>query len=62
MGWARRAVSEAVDRLIAAMRSGSAAGFDGVRQGVPRQAYRRAAEKCWRDLARANGVDLDARP
>lgn len=62
MGMLRRPVSEAVDRLIAAIRSGTAAGEDLVRPAVPRAVYRLAAEARWRRLARESGADLDAAP
>ena len=62
MGMLRRPVSEALDRLIAAIRSGTAAGEDLVRPAVPRVAYRLAAEAQWRRMARESGADLDAAP
>ena len=62
MGMLRRPVSEALDRLIAAIRSGTAAGEDLVRPAVPRGAYRLAAEAQWRRMARESGADLDAAP
>lgn len=62
MGMLRRPVSEAVDRLIAAIRSGTAAGEDLVRPAVPRAIYRLAAEAHWRRLARESGANLDAAP
>lgn len=62
MGMLRRPVSEAVDRLIAAIRSGRGAGEDLVRPAVPRVVYRLAAEAHWRRLARESGATLDAAP
>ena len=62
MGMLRRGVSEAIDRLIMAVLAGSDAGEGLARPGVPRWAYRLAAETRWRRLAREHGADLDARP
>lgn len=62
MGMLRRPVSEAIDRLIAAIRSGTGAGVDPVRPAVPRLVYRLAAEAQWRRMARESGANLDAAP
>lgn len=58
MGAMRRPVSEAIDRLIAAVRSGTEVGDVLVRPPVPRFAYRLAAEWQWGREARENGVGL----
>lgn len=52
MGALRRGVSEAVDRLIAAVRSGAPAGTSLVRPAVPRRAYGLALRWAERRAAR----------
>lgn len=62
MGMLRRSASEAIDRMIAAILSGTDAGAILARPAVPRWAYRLAAEAQWRRLARESGADLGATP
>ncbi len=78
MGGMRRARSEGIDALIAAVRMGltvqdanerfgrEACGLDPsailARCPTPRAIYKLAAEALWRKLARANHADLDAQP
>lgn len=78
MGGMRRAHSEGIDALIAAVRMGltvqdanerfgrEACGLDPsailARCPVPRAIYKLAAEMQWHRLARANHADLDAQP
>lgn len=58
LGWFRRPVSEAIDELILALRSGRDAGSILVRQRIPRWAYILAAQAGWCQQARANGTSL----
>ena len=58
MGMLRRGLSEAMDRLILAVRCGSDAGVIDTAPPMPRALYRFGAEARWRAEARHNEVDL----
>lgn len=56
MGIMRRNLSEAIDKLILAVRCGTDAGTIEARAAIPRFAYALAAESQWKAQARRNGT------